>query len=114
MSYPRIFATPGVGDFAEAVDIERQAQWKRWGDQHHPDGTENSRSNRSMRDRTRKMVDDLARIGKVTWKDIAEEEWREVKVEEEWPKLREELVQLSSVLAAWIFDGDRRHEGINE
>lgn len=108
MSYPRIFATPGVGGFAEDVDTERQNQWKKWGDQRHPDGTEDSHRTRSMRKLARTLCEKSAEAGTVTWQEIAEEEWREVRAETEWPRLREELVQLSAVLAAWIYDGDRR------
>lgn len=110
MSYPRIFATPGVGGFAEEIDDERQRQIKQWGDQRHPDGTEDCARTRTLRDMARNVCEMSARIGAVTWQMIAEEEWREVKAETEWPKLRAELVQLSAVLAAWIYDGDRRNE----
>ncbi|MEV8432022.1 hypothetical protein ACWHLZ_27950 [Streptomyces chartreusis] len=36
MSYPTIFATPGLRQLAEEVDAERQAQLAKWGVQLHP------------------------------------------------------------------------------
>jgi hypothetical protein len=110
MSYPRIFATPGVGQFAEDVDTERQNQIRQWGDQSHPDGT--------GRPGDRQLADHFRSVCKANgpqddnWRDIAAEEAAEAFAETDWSKLREELIQLSAVLAAWVSDGDRRHEGI--
>jgi hypothetical protein len=79
--YPTLFTTPGVKDFAEAVDAERQRQIAKFGDQHHPDGT---------------------------WMHVLIEEVFEALAEEDPAKLRAELVQVAAVCAAWITDIDGR------
>lgn len=106
MGYPRIFATPGVGDFAEDIDTERLRQIKQWGDQSHPDGT--------GRPGDKELADHFRAVCKANgpeadnWRDIAAEEAAEAFAESDWATLRVELIQLSAVLAAWVYDGDRR------
>lgn len=107
MSYPTLFSNPGVKDFAEAVDDERSKQINKWGHQAHLDGTGGVLFGQVAR-MARDECQQAARDGSLTWRHIAEEEWAEAKAETEWPELRGELVQLASVLAAWILDGDQR------
>lgn len=107
MSYPRIFATPGVGDFAEAVDTERQAQFKKWGDQIHPDGTGRP-GDRENADRMRAICQANG-PDQDNWRDIAAEEVAEAFAETDPEKLIEELTQASAVFAAWIYDIRRRN-----
>jgi hypothetical protein len=98
--------TEGLAAFVADVDAERQRQLAKWGDQVHPDGTGRP-GDRAEADRLR-AVCQANGPEEDNWRDIAAEEWAEACAETEWPQLRAELVQLSSVLAAWIADGDRR------
>jgi hypothetical protein len=114
--YPTLFTTPGVSDFAQAVDAERQAQLKKFGDQRHPDGTGPDQqilpdwTAVDLANAARANCQRQAEMGIVTWRDIFGEEACEVLAETEWPKLRAELIQTASVIQAWISDGDRRAE----
>lgn len=107
MSYPILFGTPGVKDFAEAVDVERGRQLAKFGDQHHPDGT-GMPGSRGSANLFRELCQYAAADGSLSWRDIASEEFFEAMAETEWPKLRTELIQLAAVLAAWVHDGDNR------
>jgi hypothetical protein len=106
MSYPRIFATPGVGDFAELVDAERQEQIKQWGDQKHEDGT--------CRPGDRELADHFRAVCKANgplqdnWRDITAEEMAELFAEADLDKIETELIQTAAVLAAWWYDLQRR------
>lgn len=106
MSYPRIFATPGVGDFAEAVDTERQAQLKKWGDQQHDDGTGRP-GDRQLADYFRAVCQANGPL-QDNWRDIAAEEVFEAFAETDPDKLEKELIQASAVFAAWLYDLRRR------
>lgn len=107
MSYPITFATPGVKDFAEAVDAKRQRQWKQWGDQKHPDGTglpgDVLRANNA-----RQVCDAMAARGETTWRGILAEEVAEAFAETDPEKLLVELDQAAAVIAAWRYDLLRR------
>lgn len=85
---------------------ERGRQDKKWGIQNHPNGTApwNSRQANYYRD----LCDQRAHSGQVSWFDILLEEVWEAGAEIEDGKLREELVQVAAVCAAWIEDIDRR------
>lgn len=109
MSYPTIFTTPGVRQFAEEVDAERQRQIEKFGDQHHPDGTGNV-SQQEYADVKRRWCEAAFGSGYGTWTDILAEEVAEVEAERDPAKLRAELVQVAAVCAAWIADLDSRGE----
>ena len=106
MSYPTLFTTPGVKDFAEAVDAERQRQLAKWGDQKHPDGT--------GRPGDRENADRMRAICKANgpaednWRDIAAEEVAEAFAETDPELLLVELDQAAAVFAAWRYDLLRR------
>lgn len=106
MSYPRIFATPGVGDFAELVDEERRRQLEKWGDQKHPDGTGRP-GDQHLADYFR-AVCQANSPAKDNWRDIAAEEAFELFAETDPEKIRAELIQLAAVLQAWHYDLGRR------
>jgi hypothetical protein len=105
--YPTLFSTPGVKAFAEAVDTERQAQLRQWGEQQHPDGTGLPHS-RAAADNARANCQMAASTGEVTWTHILTEEFFEAMAESDPVKLRAELVQSAAVIAAWIADLDQR------
>lgn len=107
MSYPTLFATPGVKAFAEEIDAERQRQLAKFGEQHHPDGTGN-KSQQGDADRARRWCQDAFGSGYGTWADILAEEVAEAYAERDHAKLRAELLQVAAVCAAWIHDLDTR------
>lgn len=100
------------GDSTEGVlsniGEERERQYAKWGPQHHPDGTEDTFRSRKLRDDARAYCDQLATVGKVTWSSILLEETFEALAEVDPAKLREELVQVAAVAAAWVEDIDSR------
>lgn len=107
MAYPKIFRTPGVADFAEAVDDERQRQLKLWGPQPLPDGTGLPEQVESS-EYVRQMCKDAFADGEGTHAFIMIEEAYEVLAETDPVKLKEELIQLAAVCAKWIADIDSR------
>lgn len=92
--------------FFHAVEAERAAQLAKWGDQRHPDGT--NLDNAGWREHARKICQQAAAEGRVTWAHILQEEFVEALAEVDPAKIREELVQVASVCAAWISDINRR------
>ncbi|WP_432008684.1 hypothetical protein [Streptomyces bacillaris] len=108
--YPTLFTTPGVKDFAEAIDTERQAQLAKWGEQHHPDGTGVSPEQRKLADNARDMCQQAFAEGRGDWAHILFEEVREALAESDPTALRTELVQVAAVCAAWVHDLDSRAE----
>ncbi|MGW2379284.1 hypothetical protein [Streptomyces sp. NPDC001658] len=109
MSYPTLFTTPGVRQFAEDIDAERQRQLAKFGEQHHPDGTgyEGSEQHASF---WRQRCQDAFAEGEGTWGHVLLEEAFEAIAESDPAKLRTELVQVAAVCAAWITDLDSRGE----
>ncbi|MBT2508849.1 hypothetical protein J7I98_23770 [Streptomyces sp. ISL-98] len=112
--YPTLFTTPGVKQFAEEIDAERQRQLAKFGDQRHRDGTHPDRiwaftgPAGYVANCARENTDQLASEGHVTWLDIALEEFAEAAAESDPAKLRTELIQVAAVCAAWVSDLDRR------
>lgn len=131
MSYPALFTTPGVKAFAEAVDLERQAQLRKFGDQHHPDvetrdidvvthsyaaskadiwrEVNAERSTPSISSRCALYCGNASEAHTHTaWDGILLEEVWEALAEADPAKLRTELLQVAAVCAAWISDIDSR------
>lgn len=108
MPYPVLFTTPGVRQFAEEIDAERQRQLEKWGEQHHPDGTGGIR-HIDQADRVRAKVDQAAAEGRQLWANILAEEVAEAFAESDPTALRAELIQVAAVCAAWIADIDSRN-----
>lgn len=108
MSYPTIFTTPGLKAFAEAIDTERQDQLAKWGDQHHPDGTGLTLDQLAWAEEARERCQQAAKDGTLTWAHILEEEVAEAMAEADPARLREELLQVAAVCAAWVHDLDTR------
>jgi hypothetical protein len=88
---------------------EREAQDKKWGEQHYPDGT-NPDAFKPLADLARDKCDLAMKVGQLQWIDILIEETMETYAEVEWPKLRKELIQSAAVIVAWVEDGDSRNE----
>lgn len=107
MSYPALFTTPGVRQFAEEIDAERHRQVAEFGEQHHPDGTGLPVYQHSAR-RYRDHADRAAASGHLAWRDVLMEEVYEALAESDPAKLRAELLQVAAVCAAWISDIDSR------
>ena len=86
------------------IDHERSRQIDKWGEQHHPNGTDVENAGR--RDFYRARCDQRARDGEGTWWDILLEETYEAAAEIDPETLRKELVQVAAVCVAWIEDLD--------
>jgi hypothetical protein len=87
---------------------ERMRQIEKWGYQHHPDGTEASEAAGWQREWDKSVCQEAAKYGGLTWRHILQEEVSEAFAEEEWSKLREELIQVAAVCLSWLEDGDSR------
>ncbi|MCG7203991.1 hypothetical protein [Streptomyces arenae] len=107
MSYPALFTTPGMRDFAEAVDAERQRQIAKFGDQHHPiiRGPHSTVLFQDLAEGLRRTNDDPAQR---CWMTILLEEVYEAGAEGNLAKFREEVVQVAAVCQAIITDLDRQ------
>ena len=88
------------------IAAERERQNEKWGMQLHPDGT--SRDQEGVASMARWICDCNARDGNVTWRDILAEETCEAYAQEDPEILRNELIQVAAVAAAWIEDIDSR------
>ncbi|MFD0555369.1 NUDIX hydrolase [Streptomyces rectiviolaceus] len=99
--------TPGLARHMAEVDAERQRQIAKFGDQHHPDGTGNQ-GQQEYAETKRSWCEAAFGSGYGTWADILAEEVAEVEAERDHAKLRDELVQVAAVCAAWIADIDSR------
>lgn len=86
---------------------ERDNQIKKWGIQHHPDGTGESHD-RALADAARKRCQLAAAAGHLTWRHISDEETAEAYAETDPITLRKELIQQAAVCVAWIEDIDSR------
>lgn len=96
--------TPEV--LAEVYD-ERVAQETKWGEQNHPDGT-GLPEDRQHADMARHLCEVAFASGNGSWRHILAEEVCEAFAESDPARLREELVQVAAVAAAWVEAIDRR------
>ncbi|MVO84152.1 hypothetical protein GPA10_05045 [Streptomyces sp. p1417] len=129
--YPALFTTPGVRQFAEEIDAERQRQLTKFGEQHHPDieprdipvvthhyyasradiwkQVNAERATPSTGGRCAACPGSASGPHTHTaWDGVLLEEVYEALAESEPAKLRAELVQVAAVCAAWIADIDSR------
>lgn len=95
-------------DFNAAVESEVRAQFVKWGQQDHPDGT--NESNKVVADAARDACNTAAENGHLTWKDIALEEFMEALAEEDEEALITELIQTAAVIKSWVASIERRRE----
>lgn len=111
--------TDGLARFVADVDIERQRQLAKFGDQRHPDMVGDASAQCDARELFAEWADNYRTIndGKLDprdpdtsldWTGILLEEVYEALNEYEPDKLRAELIQVAAVCAAWISDIDRR------
>lgn len=101
------FTAPGVLDFAEEIDRERQRQITEFGDQRHPDNTGSTfYAKRAVAARRNCRL--AADAGMTAWDLVLLEEVFEALAESDPAKLRAELLQVAAVCAAWIHDIDQR------
>ncbi|MFG3709503.1 hypothetical protein [Micromonospora sp. NPDC047730] len=90
------------------VARERSRQDAKWGEQNHPDGTDESRWDKEAAVRARALCQHLAARGELTWDAILSEEIAEAFAESDPAKLRAELIQVAAVAVAWVEAIDRR------
>jgi hypothetical protein len=93
-----------------AVNAERDAQDRKWGNQNHPDGT--SHEYTWLADEARRACDQNHRDGRGTWAHILKEEFYEALAESDPVKLRAELIQVAAVAVNWVEALDRREGGV--
>jgi hypothetical protein len=90
------------------VSEERQRQDAVWGEQNWPDGT--GPWGESDRTKAQAWCEQMRRTGKISWRDILDEEICEAFAEVDPAKLRAELIQCAAVCQAWVSAIDRRYE----
>lgn len=96
-----------ITDILEDIYIERLRQLKKWGSQSHSDGT--SESYKAVADHWKLSNDVDESHDRVNWTGILlEEVFEAVSESHDADALREELVQVAAVCAAWIEDIDSR------
>lgn len=86
---------------------ERERQDTKWGEQNHPDGTGKD-GDEKLATFWRHVCESRAANGRVTWRDILQEEVAEAYAESEPTRLRAELIQVAAVAVQWIEAIDRR------
>lgn len=89
------------------IQLEREAQDAKWGEQNHPDGT-GRMGDHVAAIHKRNVCEYAAKDGNLTWRHILDEEIAEAYAETDPVLLRTELVQVGAVVAAWIEALDRR------
>jgi hypothetical protein len=94
------------------IETECDRQVDKFGVQHLPNGTSQTRARTA--EEARRMVDRDARNGDLTWFKVLMEEYYEASSEVEWKKLRAELSQVAAVCVSWILDGDERERARTE
>lgn len=111
-------------EIAVEVLAERDRQDRKWGEQNHIDGTGPQSmplllvySDGDVRDDDpaarlsslfQAETDEAARVDAVAWIDILLEEVFEASAEEDFEKLRAELIQVAAVAQQWVQAIDRR------
>lgn len=88
------------------IEDERDRQDAKWGEQNHPDGTSPVKFG-PIAEHYRDECDRNHKVGFGTWLDILLEEVYEAAASS-GSELREELIQVAAVAAAWVEAIDRR------
>jgi hypothetical protein len=88
---------------------EREAQYEKWGEQNHPNGTGRPAS-KEIADAARAITDRKAKLGTLTYLDILREEFFEAAAEGDADSLRKELIQVAAVAVAWVEAIDRKKD----
>lgn len=94
----------------QAVELEREAQDARWGEQNHPDGT-GTPSSAAMAYDTAVDCGEAFAQGRGTWRHLLNVEVREAFAEDDPEKLQAELIQVAAVALAWHESIARRATG---
>lgn len=90
----------------QEIAEERIRQDDKWGEQNHPDGTDTKWVDVALGMKAK--CESKARDGKLTFRDILEEEIWEAYGETDPDLLRAELVQAAAVIVNWLGAIDRR------
>lgn len=90
------------------IILERTRQDRKWGEQNHPDGTNDEMYARGSANTAKAVTDRAAQDDRLTWRMILNEEVQEAFAEVDPQKLRTELIQVAAVAVAWIEAIDRR------
>lgn len=80
---------------------ERCRQHDKWGEQNYPDGT-GYIGFASCATEAKRRTDEAASNGTLTYANVLEEEFWEAMAETDKEKLKDELIQVAAVAAAWV------------
>jgi hypothetical protein len=94
---------------AHQILAEVDRQHELWGTQNHPDGTMKGLDTIYAQNAKHKC-EMAVKSDSLTWRDILDEEVKEVFAEYDQEKIREELLQVAAVSLSWIAAIDRRAE----
>lgn len=108
MSHPLILSVPGMRDFAEQVDEERQRQLTRWGDQRHPLLSMEPHDVERFSTLARRACQRAAADGKLAWQHVLLEEVWEALAAGTAEEVATELIQVAAVCQAIIHDLPRQ------
>jgi len=99
---------PLNGRIIRDVRVERFAQLEKWGDQHHPDGTDPGQFTEAAQTAQAANAQ-YAESGLLSWSHIMlEEVYEALASAPDSPELRDEIVQIMAVCSAWLEDFDSR------
>jgi hypothetical protein len=104
--FPTGVLIPGAAVTREVI-AERVRQDAHWGQQDHPNGT-GVYSMQAAAERSRRVCEQNAYNGTISWADILREEFHEALAESDPAALRAELIQVAAVAVAWVENIDRR------
>lgn len=93
------------------VAAERKRQDKRWGVQSYDVGNKPSGVTQARANYLKSVCAEAAANGNLTWNDIVSEEIAEFfdEPDTDWPRQREEAIQIAAVLVAMIEDKDQAY-----
>jgi hypothetical protein len=87
---------------AMLVQLRREANRRKWGDQAHPDGTGPTERRRLKRKAAKDDCNAACRAGTLTWDKILREEVAEAACEKDEVLLVAELTDVAAVAQDWI------------
>lgn len=95
-----------IEDVLKEVSNEVNRQYALWGEQNHPDGTDQELFSEPLRVR-RDQYEVAHSADALTYRHILLEEVYEALAEEDKNMLREELIQVAAVAVSWVQKLDR-------
>lgn len=91
------------------IDAERDRQHKMWGEQNHPNFSDNIQNWLPKAWEAQRVCEDAFKNGKGSWGHILFEEVAETYEAKSEEHLKEEIIQVMAVCEAWLESIDRNH-----